>query len=244
MIRQVTGEALSRWQPDSEAALRLCGQIEAYGDARPFLRFFEDDAGGRLSVCHGDAVLASGEDTEEVRLFLTMNPSIRRVRSDRRTALLLAKDWGMPLRSHCVMCAPYPPEAAESSAMEPKLAHLYPLLVAVFGEAIPPFDEWYADAHFRTRHGLMHTAGVSDGETLLACAMTVSECRQAALIGAVATLPKARGKGYASRCVLTLTGRLQRMGKRVLLSPKNDRAFAIYTHLGFTPCGEWGEVQR
>lgn len=66
----------------------------------------------------------------------------------------------------------------------------------------------------------------------------------AALIGAVATLPAYRGRGFASRCVSALAAALQAENRRVLLSPKNSPAEALYTRLGFAVCGEWGEIHR
>lgn len=66
----------------------------------------------------------------------------------------------------------------------------------------------------------------------------------AALIGALATLPAYRGRGFASRCVSALAAALQAENRRVLLSPKNSPAEALYTRLGFAVCGEWGEIHR
>ena len=65
-----------------------------------------------------------------------------------------------------------------------------------------------------------------------------------AVIGAVATLPDYRGRGYASACVSTLAASLQKEGRRIYLSPKNAGAQRLYAGLGFVPCGEWGTLQR
>ena len=102
----------------------------------------------------------------------------------------------------------------------------------------------YADVHHRLRHGLCRLAAVETDGGVAACAMTTAECAGGAVIGAVATLPDYRGRGYASACVSTLAASLQKEGRRIYLSPKNAGAQRLYAGLGFVPCGEWGTLQR
>jgi len=72
MMRQVGAQEVAQWTPDSEAALRQCGQFAAYGAEQSVLRFYEDDQGNRLSVFENAATLYANGDTEEMCLFLTM----------------------------------------------------------------------------------------------------------------------------------------------------------------------------
>ncbi len=243
MIARVTASQAVAWTPDSEAALRQCGQFAAYGADRDFMRFYTDDNGNRLSVLDDAAVLHAVSDTEEMRLFLTMDPTVRTVRTDEHTAALLAQDWQTSFLSEAVMQAP---TSATRSLLVQTLTprEIYPVLQEGFGEAIPPFEAWYADVHHRYRHGLCRVVGVMENDKPVACAMTVAECDLAALIGAVATTPDARGKGYASACVLTLSAMLQEENKRVLLSPKNEYAHRLYDRIGFTVIGRWGSVNK
>jgi len=243
MIRRVDASAVALWCPTTEAAVRQCGQFAAYGAQHDFLRFYEDDVGNHLSVCEGSAVLDVHGDSEEMRLFLTMDPEIRYVRTDKCTARLLADDWQIPFKTEAVMQAP---DVIGSSdiAVRVSPSEVYPVLCEGFTEGIPPFDSWYADVHHRFRRGLCDCIGVYDDDRLSACAMTVARCETAALIGAVATLPQARGRGYASACVLTLAGELQKNNIRVLLSPKNEYAHRLYEKIGFIVVGEWGSVEK
>ena len=78
---------------------------------------------------------------------------------------------------------------------------------------------------------------VKDG-VAVASAMTVAEWQGGAVIGAVATDPKHRGNGYASRCVTALTRQLQQQNKQVYICPKNEYAKRLYERLGFTECDE------
>ncbi len=244
MIAQVYEETVRLWTPDSEAALRQCGQAAAYGTDLPFLRFYADDHGNRLSLFDGAASLHAVGDIEEMLLFLTMDPSVRAVRTDAETARRLAVMWEAPLETEAVMRAPEN-AVSQGTAELTALRDIYDVLTEGFGHNVmPPFEMWYADVHHRYRRGRCRAVSVKEDGVPQACAMTVSECDSAALIGAVATRPTARGKGYASSCVLQLASMLQNEGKTVWLSPKNAYAHALYERLGFSTVGEWGSVKR
>ncbi len=244
MIAQVAGHGPQEWNSTaSEALLKICGQFAAYGADRGFLRFYEDEHGNKLSILDTQATLHASADTEEMRLFLTMDPSVTAVRTDAKTAKLLAKEWGTTPCCEAVMTAPLHADA-DARAQDVPLRDMYRVLHEGFGNTMPPFDVWYADAHHRFRRDLCRAVAVYEEGTPVAVAMTVAECETAALIGAVATLPSARGKGYASACVLTLSHHLQQLGKTVFLSPKNPYAHALYKRIGFTVVGEWGQVTR
>lgn len=242
MIRVASNEMLSALLPNNEAALRILGAVSVYGSDRPFCRFWTDENGGALMIAEGVATLYAPVFTEEWETFLTMSPEVHTVRTDAVTAHKLAVCWGSEPLCGQVMRAQSVALCGESVVPTP--AQLYPLIRAVFGEAVPPFDGWYADVHHRFRRGRFHARAVCEGENVLSCAMTVAECDVAVLLGAVATHPAARGRGYASACVTALTHTCRESGKDVYISPKNDAAAALYTHLGFTVCGEWGKVQK
>lgn len=227
--------------PEDEAALRIAALWQAYGN-RPFCRFWQGEKGGLLAVTEGTAYARMGEDGEEIALFCTMSPDVRRVRTDGASAAALAARWGTSCMRGRVMRAEgfiFPTGQAEELAP----SAYYPLMARVF-DGLPPFDSWYADVHHRLRRGLFAGAAVREGEIPVSCAVTTAACDKAALIGGVATLPEYRGKGYASRCVTALAARLQSEGRRVWISPKNEEAAALYLRLGFTPCGEWGVAEK
>ncbi len=241
MIRAADGEALSALSPDNEASLRILGAVAAYGTDRPFCRFWTDDNGGALMIAEGVATLHA-PIADEWLTFLTMSPEVQTVRTDGKTARELAVLWGV--RAECGEVMHTSSITPRGGAVTTPPASLYPLIATVFGDAVPPFDGWYADVHHRWRHGRFHTRAVCDGENVLSCAMTVAECDEAVLLGAVATHPAARGHGYASACVTALAHDRLQSGQEVYISPKNDAAAALYTRLGFAVCGEWGKVQR
>lgn len=242
MIRAADDKALSVLLPNSEAALRILGAAAAYGTDRPFCRFWTDENGGALMVAEGVATLHITGEVDEWLTFLTMSPDAHTVRTDGKTARALAALWNTNAVCGDVMRAVNVPLCGEAEELSP--APLYPLIRAVFGDAVPPFDGWYADVHHRLRRGRFHNRAVCEGGELLSCAMTVAECDTAVLLGAVATHPTARGRGLASACVTALTHDCLGAGKEVYISPKNDAAAALYARLGFIVCGEWGKVQK
>ena len=243
MIRAATLADLQRLSPDSEAALKLLALADAYGVDRPFLRFYRSDSGCVFARIEDSAILCADADADltEVSLFLQMDSEVRRIRTDEDTARVLATAWGVDpiggpvLTPHTAFVRP--PQVTDCP---PKAA--YAVLSAVFGKTIPPFDIWYADVHHRRRRGLCRVVAVEQAGEPVAVAMTTAMTTDAALIGGVATLPAHRGHGYATACVAALTADCQAEGRRVLLSPKNAHAEAIYTRMGFVPCGRFGEI--
>lgn len=244
MIRAATAAELAALVPDSEAAVRIAGLAAAYGTERPFVRFWSGEGGSRIALMDGLATVAAcPQEREELALFLSMHPEIAAVRTDAALAqTLAAAGWAVKTGEVMTPAVRFAPPEAPVEALPAR--EMYPVLAAVFGETVPPFDVWYADVSHRLRHDAARIAGIRENGQAVAVAMTTAECSGAALIGAVATLPASRGKGYAAACVSSLAAQLQREGRRVLLSPKNDRAKALYTRLGFVVCGEWGLAER
>lgn len=228
---------------ESEALLRIVAQAQVYGDTWQALRFWRGDGGSVLSLADGVATLHGGEDAEDALLFLHMSPDVHTVRTDAETAARLAAMWGTDATVGEVMAAPCEIMPL-GTATEPPLSTLYPLLKAVFDKDMPPFDVWYADVHHRYRRDRFRAVAVMEGRQALSCALVSAQTDSATLLGGVATLPKARGHGYASACVTALTHAEQAAGRAVYISPKNAGAAALYRRLGFVPCGTWGIVHK
>ena len=242
MIHAASINEIVKLPTTEEALLRIRSAADVYGVDRSFCRFWVDDNGGALMVSEGVATLYPADHPEEWALFLTMSPDVQTVRTTADAAVGLANIWqtkpvcGRMMRADNVsLCG---------GATEETPAILYPLIRDVFGEVIPPFDAWYADVHHRLRRGAFRSRAVCENGKALSCAMTVAQCNDAVLIGAVATHPTARGRGLASACVTSLTMHYQQEGKSVYISPKNDKAEALYRRLGFVVCGEWGRIDK
>ena len=245
MIREMTAERLQSIRPDSEAAVKLLALTEAYGLSCPFVRYWEGEEGMVAAMMDGHLTLLPLKDAlEETALFISMQPEIRSLRTNRATAEQLGEllpGWRLETGRVMKPGRTFHPSAVVSA---PVLRMLYPVLTACFPGQLPPFDVWYTDVHHRLRHGLCRLAAVEVDDRVAACAMTTAECVGGGVIGAVATLPDYRGRGFASDCVSTLAASLQKEDRQVYLSPKNVGAERLYANLGFVPCGEWGSLQR
>lgn len=246
MIQTATPESFENYTPRSEAGVRILSLVQAYGVEQSFLRFWRGEYGSAISLMDGHAVIEfQQEERDELFIFLTMQPEVRSVRTDEENARLLAALWPrsrletgavLTLRDRIV---PTGPADLTSSPRE-----IYPILQTGFGETLPAFDAWYADVSHRMRHGVCRAAVVREMGRPVACAMTVAQARDGAVLGAVATLPDYRSRGYASACVTTLAAVLQGEGRRIDICPKNEGARRLYERLGFSFCGGWGELRR
>ena len=232
MIRALTDRpALS---PDSVCAVRLLSAYENYA-AYPFAHFWEDGEGRFASLLDGVAVFCADSLTEEWITFWSMQPAVLALITDARIGDVLAAALHRTAHRVDAMQRVAPASDMSASAVLPKT--VYPLLKAVFGDAIPPFDTWYADVSHRTRHAGCRVVGVMCDEVCVSSAMTVAECAGGALIGAVATAPEARRQGLAARLVAALASLLIQEQKQVFICPKHEAARRIYERIGFVVCG-------
>ncbi len=245
MIRLAQAKDFNCLKPDSEAAVRILGLAASYGVECRFAHFWcDDDRQLFIAAMDSHAVISAdaGTDFYELNLFLSMHRDIKSVRTSRFVAQELALAGGWKYKTGIVMT---PEKELCTPALKPlNLAprDVYSLLKACFDTGLPEFDAWYVDVSHRLRRGLCRMIGFCIDSVPSACAMTTAECENAAVIGGVATLPCARGRGFASANILTLTNQLLDEGKKVFLSPKNDAAYKLYLKLGFAQCGEWAEI--
>lgn len=222
---------------DTLPGLRLRGLYAAYGGGRDFLPIWRDDAGGAGARLGDTAVcLPADGRQEEWAAFLAMQPEVRRAVTPADMADAgEAAGFAVQLRPFLRLPADFTPE---QPAETPSLRELYPLLSAVFGaSALPLFDLWYTDMSHRLRHGCGRAVCVTEAGRPVCCALVTAECDAAGLISGVATLPKARGRGYARRAVAALTKALYDSGKTAYICPKNDAADALYRRFGAVEAG-------
>lgn len=237
----------------TDGAVRIRSWHAAYGTQTRFLSSFTDGRGTFLSVMDGFAVLAdlTGEATdgaavdEEWAAFIAMHPDIRRVRCAHAAGERLAAALQAPVATGEVQRCDACPPSGRTDGLVPvrtvRAEGVYRLLCDAFPDgALPPFDAFYVDLSHRLRHGLCRIAAVEDPPgTPLACAMTVAEAPDAVVIGAVATAPQRRRRGYASACIRAL---LAEDARPALIAPNDDAAARLYRSLGFSPYGGWAEL--
>jgi ribosomal protein S18 acetylase RimI-like enzyme len=209
---------------DEPTSGRLLSWWEAYRDT-PIARFYQTEHGGAIAVMDTQAVVCvPAEDTEEVSAFLSLQPEICSIYTSDPTCCI------GKVKHFTAMMAPNITDAEKLETVS--LRDLHPFLQPFFDD-LPPFEAWYLDVSYRTRHDLCRHAAITDNGVIASSAMTVAEWQNGALLGGVATAPAYRRRGYAGRCVLSLTAALQQRGKTVWICPYNLPAQRLYESLGF-----------
>lgn len=99
-------------------------------------------------------------------------------------------------------------------------------------------DQFIKDKMVSKQMGI--TLVVEDHEKVISTVATTAETTKSAMVVAVATHPKYRGQGYATRLMKTLMKiYIEEKNKELCLFYDNPEAGKIYLSLGFKPMGKW-----
>lgn len=139
--------------------------------------------------------------------------------------------------------SPQKTEIAAELLDSEQLNLLYPVL---FGEETAQADRrayaaWFADLSHRVRHGLCDCFAVFDGKKAVSCAAVLYSNAKYGCIGAVATNPDFRGKGYGRICTLTAAHSVMQSGQMPCLACDGSGIQKWYESMGFTVFGEWAQ---
>ncbi len=231
MIRLFHGKTLPAFDVNWQSTYIL-SRFLAYGGNAAFAPFYTDDNNTVLSVLNGHGILyATHIDVEEWACFLAMHHDITTVTASPEVADALAKVLGKPTVQKKIMRLTKPLPLTDELVTEQTPRQVYPLLTEVFGDTMPAFEDWYVDVSHRLRHDNCTISGISWEEETVSTAMTVAQTPNAVVIGAVATAPKARKRGFAAQCIAYLANK--NAGKDIMISPKNPYAERLYTDMGF-----------
>lgn len=215
---------------------RFLSWFEAYHSTQ-FARFYRTEHNGGIAILDNQAVAClPPEDGEEASAFFNLQPEILTL----YTNLSGVFDGKEKCFTAMKMSNVVEPTAPEETV---RLQELYTFISQYFTD-LPPFEAWYLDVSYRTRHGFCRHAVVTEDSSIVSSAMTVAEWGSGALLGGVATAPTHRRKGYAGRCVLALVSLLQKQGKTAWICPYNPPAQALYQSLGFEQNGVVTVVER
>lgn len=229
--------------PPTDSHSTLAGRLrawwEAYGNHPRLAHFYSGEQGSCAAVLDTQAILLchTKEAREEFASFFALQSGVKTLYTDTATAAF----FSLPFSVHTVMRCEKEAKTTLLNQASPR--EIYELLTSVFTD-FPAFEPWYLDVSYRMRHNLCHQSSVWQKGKLVASAMTVAEWQNGALLGAVATLPEHRRKGYASHCVSALTAYCQQEGKVVYISPKNQKAGRLYASLGFADYETVAYIER
>ncbi len=222
--------------PQNWQGTYCANRLAAYGIHADFSPFYKDENGNVLSLLDGNGILCGTNIVlEEWATFISMHPAIKTVCMTLPQAEKIGDLLDKKVVQKPIMRLQSTMPASEIPLVQPSPREMYPLLSAVFGDTMPPFETWYVDVSHKIRHGLCQTIGVEVEGKLVSCAMTVALTDTTAVIGAVATQETHRKRGFAAQCLRGLIGNVRKTNPNmeILISPKNDGAKHLYSALGF-----------
>ncbi len=118
---------------------------------------------------------------------------------------------------------------------------IYDLLCSC-GFELGDYGAFLSDVCSRLNKGTASMIAAEENGSLRACAFALFEGEKSVLLGAVATSPKARGRGYASAIVRKIAEK--KSDKDVFLFCRNDGLEDFYSKIGFKTVGKWAIVRR
>lgn len=122
-----------------------------------------------------------------------------------------------------------------------ELTDIYDILNQANFVGLPGRTVWLSDVSARVKARTAMGVTIAEDGQKAACAMGLFITEKAALIGAVATLPAFRGRGFAGHLVTTLALQMIDTGKRAELLCANNDLLAFYEDIGFEPVGFWAQ---
>ncbi|MDR1464105.1 MAG: GNAT family N-acetyltransferase [Oscillospiraceae bacterium] len=232
------------------AFVRLCGEdifgsrilaaARSYGFQLAGSQFWIQSDGtekltAALALVDGFALLRTdGADWEELAVFLKMlSWDQLQCAAEDAAHLPYPTDW-----ISCLMSFSAAKRTSISAQISPAkdVGDVYDLLAQCFSD-MKDRALWMADLALRWRRGTAESwfIGAVDGSPLgTASAFAVTE--RHAFLGAVGTLPEARGQGFAGELAARLAEIQQARGRAVWLSCRAELA-EFYQSVGFEPAG-------
>ena len=216
----------------------FCAKITAYaityGFSESFARFYRQDNRAALSCVDGNVTLYCSDeaDFEEIKTFLPFL-GCRSLQAGEE----IFEKLGINAK-----CSSYIVRYAGEKAVKPKHftdffdgREIYSLLVSG-GFALGTYNEFCESICARLNRGTAAFGGIKETE-LEACAFRLFDGDKSALLGAVTTSAKYRGRGLAS----SLVPYMAHKEKESFLFCREDSLLDFYKNCGFVLWGRWAE---
>lgn len=107
---------------------------------------------------------------------------------------------------------------------------------------IPPYESFALDVSHKLNQRTIRMYAIKS-EYPTACIMTLAESKDSAVLGALATNPAHRRKGYGAFLINYINNDLINEGKTVYLHRAPDENINFYNKLGFKEYGSWAEYR-
>lgn len=99
---------------------------------------------------------------------------------------------------------------------------------------VPDYKNFLSDVTYRKNRDKTAVFGIKNDDSLAGVCMTVAECKNAVIMGAVATVPEYQGMGYASKLVNRAASLLILENKDVYIFSIEEKNTRLYKKIGFT----------
>ena len=228
---------------------RINTTIAAYGTDDRFVRTWYAENDNRITAAvqltQDAAVIQCTSDADFDSLTVLLQFAGAKTVTGEKECM---KKLGLPLHRQGVLMSaatlPALQRTAENADSE-QLARLHPVL---FGETArnenpTDFAAWFADVSHRTRHGLSEYFAIFENGKAVSCAGTLYSNAQYGCIGAVATLPDYRKRGFGRDCTLTAAHSVLANGQTPCLACADNGIQKWYETMGFAICGAWAESE-
>lgn len=258
---------------DSVFNARMYTQWAAYRALPNPPSLYRTEKGAQLLLCDGVLTLdGTGFDPEELRRFAALC-GCHTVTCSGEAAARLAPLGRVATEARIMRYAGGETVPCAEVSTTPRLDDVFPLLCGTFEnmrDAV--FERWYSDVSLKLRRGLAYVYAIYEenimdtdvkiyeSPTLLsitqreacpkephsqltATAGVYYQNAATAVIGSVAAAPERRGRGLAGMLLQTLISRAQSEGRTPQVICLNDRAYRLYSRLGFVETGIFYEIK-
>lgn len=224
--------------PADPYSARITALAETYGTEQSFAMFWvqriDEIPVAAISKVDGNMTVCCGENTdfEELRCFVNA-VEFSSLTFDAKYAEKLGVT---PQKTSYTVRYTGGAEISDGILFDYDKKEIYSLLCEC-GFELGDYNAFLADVCARLNKSTASLAAIADGGRLCACAFALFEGEKSVLLGAVATNPAARGKGYASKLVGTLAE--MKSDKEVFLFCREDSLAKFYEKIGLETVGKW-----
>lgn len=226
---------------------RITALYKTYNYNLPFVDFWVQLSDKKpvalISRLEGSFVLCLSDesDLDEISSFIRM--------SGAETVLcdaLYKLDCNMKAVSGPILCSYKAFEINKSfEVYTPTTKDVYSIISRAASDnfQVPSYESFMLDVNHKLNQRTIRMYGIKDNDTPAACIMTLAESGDSAVLGALATAPEQRKKGYGAFLIKYINNVLISEGKKVYLHRAPDENISFYNKLGFSEYGFWSEYR-
>lgn len=225
---------------------RIYSHFLCYGYEYNFVDFWVQISENNLitaALCKldGDLVVCACEDAdfEEISAFLNFTDKLS-VTFDSKFIEYIKLECDSVSQGDILMYSKAKKNCTHLSVTVPDIKEYHNLLLACKSADffVPEYLNFLSDVSRRMQQGVCDICGVYCDDKLVSCAMTVSYTDFSVILGAVATHPQYRKRGFAGFVVSSLAEKYKYLDS-VYIYTTIERNTRFYESLGFSVCDRW-----